>query len=86
MLRKKAIEIVVANVKMGWPHGSWTYAVIGQSMQTLIFLHERDVWDDGEAPFRGENAEENMRLVLDHSPRGYDWFISRKWLEEKGYI
>lgn len=37
MTRKKAIEIVVANVKMGWMDKSWNVALAGCFEDTLCF-------------------------------------------------
>ena len=53
MTRKKAIEIVVANVKMGWPYPGWTEATISKR-GLHFFLHScvnikpkrfQDRWD-----------------------------------------
>lgn len=71
MTRKRAIEIVVANVKkMGWPHPDWLEARIYYSDFSLSSILEFS---------RGTPYSKPERC------RG-GWFIPRKWLEEKGYL
>jgi hypothetical protein len=72
MTRKKAIEIVVANVKMGWVPKKWA--------QARILKHGMAFWYAAQ-----------LKIPADFNPPppkkyGAGWVISRKWLEEKGYL
>jgi hypothetical protein len=74
MTRKKAIEIVVANVKMGWPSKRWDTALVyyayANDGATLSFVF----WA-GAAQNRPGRTQVNS-----------GWQIPRKWLEDKGYL
>ncbi len=73
MTRKKAIEIVVANVKMGWPPKRWNEALIGISGTTLK-INRMAYFYVTDAPFP----------MPRHCVLG--WYIPRKWLEERNYL
>lgn len=78
MTRKKAIEIVVANVKMGWMPKRWKECAAGNQYNGkyggvgVCFFVE---WVDGAAT--------TTPIKSQHFDR---WYIPRTWLEEKGYL
>lgn len=72
MTRKRAIEIVVANVKMGWVYTRWQNVVVDEincDIRFNVTLIHRE-------PCMMGGGEEGRCI----------WVFSYQWLEEKGYL
>lgn len=71
MTRKRAIEIVVANVKMGWVIKKWAQARMLKN--GMAFWSATDL-----------NIPANLKPPPRKCK--YGWVIYRKWLEDKGHL
>lgn len=76
MTRKKAIEIVVTNVKMGWMIKGWKHARVWK--KSICFFASAL----SAHPLLSKQSE--LPAKNKYMPGG--WVIPRTWLEENGHL